>query len=55
MVKIIKVVYIYDSHREVEKPAYLTFGSKEKMNEARKILKDKYKCKAVNFTYEDYR
>lgn len=56
MFKITRITYIYEGgRREIEKPSYLSCGTKEQVEELRKLLVKKYNCKDVSFIYEEYR
>lgn len=56
MVRIIRIVYTYgDGHKEVQKPAYTAFASKEQMETFRAILIKNFNCKSVSLAYEEYR
>lgn len=55
MFKITRITYIYeDNHREVEKPSYLSCGTKEQVEALRKLLIEQHNCKDVTFIYEEY-
>lgn len=38
MIKVVKIVYVYEGHRDFEKPEYLTFFNKEQMEIYRNYL-----------------
>lgn len=55
MIKVIKIIYVHDGHREIEKPEYLTFANKKQMEIYRNYLARINGAKNVFFTYEEYR
>lgn len=53
MIRIIKIVRIYDGHRDFEKPEYLTFNNKDQMETYRNYLIRTHNAINVFFTYEE--
>lgn len=53
MIKVVKIIRVYEDHREFEKPEYLTFPNKEQMEIYRGYLARTYKAINVFFTYEE--
>lgn len=54
MIKVIKIVYVYKSHRDFEKPEYLTFATLEQMETYRNYLARIHNTINVFFTYEEH-
>jgi hypothetical protein len=54
MFNITRIKYIYeDNSRDIEKPSYLSCGTKEQVEALRKLLIEQRNCKDVTFIYEE--
>lgn len=53
MIKIIKIVRIYEDYRDIEKPEYLTFANKEQMEIYIGHLIRTSNAQNIFFTYEE--
>lgn len=54
MIKVIKIIYIYDGYREIEKPEYLTFANKKQMETYRGYLIRTKNAENIFFSYEEH-